>query len=190
MFSALSRACSWIGVLLFSWKKDVEGRGDGGLDPVLLILYLWTSCYSYSINSLPVILILMKYWLHFGNESLMGIKWWLVIKWYTLMVWGVTGWASWGCVVTWAEGMCMHWERHKTSLRRTKVIRLHTSLPWSKSILHLSTVQKRIQVALGQREIHSVQEKAGIPNTEVSIAFMHTSKTQPLIKHSWCQANK
>lgn len=78
----------------------------------------------------------------------------------------------------------------KISLRRSKFIRLVTSLAWSKSILHFSAVQKRIQVALGQREIHSVEGKAGIPNTEVSIAFMHCSKTQPVIKHSWCQTNK
>lgn len=85
--SVLSRACSGVGVVLFSWPKDVEGRGDGALDPVMLILYLWTSCYSYSIDSLPTILMVMKYWLHFGNESLMGIKWWFGVgsDWMSLL---------------------------------------------------------------------------------------------------------
>lgn len=54
----------------------------------------------------------------------------------------------------------MYSARQKTPLRRTKAIRLHTRLPWSKSILHLSAVQEGIQDALGQKEIHSVQGKA------------------------------
>lgn len=77
---------SW--VLLPSWQKDAEGRGDGALDPVLLVLYLRTSCYSYSINSLHVNLMVMKYWLHFG--ALMS-HWWVSSDG---SVWGVTGWAS------------------------------------------------------------------------------------------------
>lgn len=56
--------------------------------------------------------------------------------------------------------MCMHWARHKTSLRKTKAIGLHARLPWSKSILHLSAVREGIQDALGQREIHGAQGKA------------------------------
>lgn len=73
----------------------------------------------------------------------------------------------------------------------SKEIKVHqASPPWSESILHLPAVQKMIQVALGQREIHIVEEKAENPDTEVSMAFMHCSKTQPIIKHSWCQINK
>lgn len=41
---------------------------------------------------------------------------------------------------------------HKTLLRQTKAIMLHTRLPWSQSVLRLSAVQEGIQDALGQRD--------------------------------------
>ena len=75
------------------------------------------------------------------------------------------------------RGMCMYWARHKTSLRRTEAIRLHTTLPWSQSILHLSAVQEGIQDALGLREIHSARGKASFPEAAVYIAFYLLSCT-------------